>query len=119
VSNVDTIKNAKPFAELNEGITRSPSSFPSERPGVCPGAFPLKRAETRGVRSVDNPRDLHHGLGGADVAWSPGHPLHQEQAMTKDKARGIAILQHTVKDVLCVATVAMTALCFVAFVIAI
>jgi hypothetical protein len=39
--------------------------------------------------------------------------------MTKDKVRGIAILQHTVKDVLCVATVAMAALCFVAFVITI
>ncbi len=39
--------------------------------------------------------------------------------MTKDKAQGIAILQHTVKDVLCVATVAMAALCFAAFVIAI
>jgi hypothetical protein len=39
--------------------------------------------------------------------------------MAKDKVRGMAILQHIVKDVLCVATVAMAALCFVAFVIAI
>lgn len=97
---------------------RRPAS-PQKGPGVCPGAFPLKRAETHGVRSVDNPRDLHHGLGGADVAWSPGHRLHQEQAMAKDKVRGMAILQHIVKDALCVATVAMAALCFVAFVIAI
>jgi len=62
------------------------------------------------------PRDLHHSLGGADVAWSPGHRLHQEQAMTKDKLRGIAMTV-TVKDVLCIATVAMSALCFVAFVV--
>ena len=61
------------------------------------------------------PRDLHHSLGGADVAF--GHRLHQEQAMTKDKLRGIAKLKRTVKDVLCVATVAMAALCFVAFVV--
>jgi hypothetical protein len=65
------------------------------------------------------PRDLHHSLGGADVAWSPGHRLHQEQAMTKDKLRGIAKLKRTVKEVLCVATVAMSALCFVAFVVTI
>jgi hypothetical protein len=39
--------------------------------------------------------------------------------MTKDILRGIAILQQTVtvKDVLCVATVAMSALCFVVFVV--
>jgi hypothetical protein len=39
--------------------------------------------------------------------------------MTEDKVQGIAILQHAVKDVLCVATVAMAVLCFVAFVITI
>ena len=54
---------------------------------------------------------------GQMIAWSPGHRLHQEQAMTKDKLRGIAKLKRTVKDVLCVATVAMSALCFVAFVV--
>ena len=37
--------------------------------------------------------------------------------MTKDKLRRIAQLKRTVKDVLCVATVAMTALCFVVFVV--
>ena len=39
--------------------------------------------------------------------------------MTKDKLRGIVISQQTVKDALCVATVAMSALCFVVFVITI
>jgi hypothetical protein len=37
--------------------------------------------------------------------------------MTKDKLRGIAKLKRIVKDVLCVATVAMSVLCFVAFVV--
>jgi hypothetical protein len=37
--------------------------------------------------------------------------------MTKAKLRVIAKLNRTVKDVLCVATVAMSALCFVAFVV--
>ena len=105
-----------PWMASSGSRDRRPAS-PRKGPGVLSRAFPLKGAETRGVCSVDNPRDRHHGLGGADVAWSPGHRLHQEQAMTKDKVRGIAMLQHTVKDVLCVATVAMSALCFVAFVV--